>query len=55
MRTAHQNGNEISCVKVSLDNNMMASCAGDDTLKLWDLRKFPSRWQPSMNLKPPST
>ena len=40
MRTAHQHGNEISCVKVSLDNNMMASHAGDDTLKLWDLHKF---------------
>ncbi|ELT90276.1 hypothetical protein CAPTEDRAFT_205054 [Capitella teleta] len=38
--TAHSNGTDTSCLKFSYDNLTLASRGGDDTLKLWDVRKF---------------
>lgn len=40
LRGAHKNGAEISSMSFSYIGNMLASRASDDTLKLWDLRKF---------------
>ncbi|KAJ1490376.1 WD40-repeat-containing domain protein [Baffinella frigidus] len=39
-KTAHQVGTETTCVTVSTDGNTVLSRGGDDTLKVWDLRKF---------------
>jgi len=38
--TAHMNGSDISSLCYSYDNMTLASRGCDDTLKLWDLRKF---------------
>ena len=39
-KTAHQPGTEVTCVCVSQDGNTLLSRGGDDTLKVWDLRKL---------------
>jgi len=40
VKDAHQNNTETSCVCLSEDNYTLISRGGDDTLKVWDLRKF---------------
>jgi len=37
---AHLSGSEPSCLKFSRDSNLLISRGGDDSLKLWDIRKF---------------
>ncbi|KAJ3098164.1 hypothetical protein HDU97_004212 [Phlyctochytrium planicorne] len=37
---AHMSGNIISSINISIDNYSIITRAFDDTLKLWDLRKF---------------
>ncbi|GIY35820.1 WD repeat-containing protein 70 [Caerostris darwini] len=39
-RNAHDKGTDTSSIAFSYDNNYVASRGGDDTLKLWDIRKF---------------
>ena len=39
-RTAHQNGTDTSCLSFSYDGHTLASRGGDDTVKLWDIRKI---------------
>jgi len=38
--SAHASNTETSSLCFSYDNNVLASRGGDDTLKLWDIRKF---------------
>lgn len=40
IRDAHQNGTDTSCVTFSYACNYLATRGGDDTMKLWDIRKF---------------
>lgn len=40
IRDAHQNGTDTSCVTFSYACNYLSTRGGDDTLKLWDIRKF---------------
>lgn len=40
VNNAHMSGAAITSIAVSITNNLLASRAMDDTLKLWDLRKF---------------
>eukprot|EP00802_Teleaulax_amphioxeia_P011950 Tamp_11988.p1 GENE.Tamp_11988~~Tamp_11988.p1 ORF type:complete len:524 (+),score=119.84 Tamp_11988:179-1750(+) len=39
-KTAHEPGTNTTSVSVSRDGNMMISRGGDDTLKVWDMRKL---------------
>ena len=39
-KSAHTMGTETSCLKFASDGNRLLSRGGDDTMKLWDLRKF---------------
>ncbi|XP_064625112.1 WD repeat-containing protein 70-like [Lineus longissimus] len=39
-RGCHMNGSDTSCIRFSYDGNVLASRGGDNTLKLWDIRKF---------------
>ena len=38
IRSAHNNGSEISCLKFSYEGNSLLSRGTDDTLKLWDMK-----------------
>ncbi len=40
LRDGHQNGSDVSSIQFGYDNRHVATRAGDDTLKLWDLRSF---------------
>ncbi|KAK9812868.1 hypothetical protein WJX72_004992 [[Myrmecia] bisecta] len=40
VRRAHQPGTEITCLRVSFDNQTLLSRSADETLKVWDVRKF---------------
>eukprot|EP01135_Chromosphaera_perkinsii_P010825 Nk52_evm20s2241 gene=Nk52_evmTU20s2241 len=39
-KTCHANGTSTSCLAFSVDGTSLISRGGDDTLKLWDVRKF---------------
>ena len=39
-KKAHTAGTDTSCISFSHDGKTLASRGGDDTLKLWDIRKF---------------
>uniref|UniRef100_A0A915JPV3 WD repeat-containing protein 70 n=1 Tax=Romanomermis culicivorax TaxID=13658 RepID=A0A915JPV3_ROMCU len=39
-REAHGNGCDITCLCFSYDSNYLLSRSTDDTMKLWDMRKF---------------
>jgi WD40 repeat protein len=41
-RNAHESGTETSCLAFSYDGHTLASRGGDDTLKLWDIRRLKS-------------
>ena len=40
MRNAHAQGSETSSIEYSHDNLNICTRGGDDTVKLWDVRKF---------------
>lgn len=40
LRGAHEADGEITCLEFSTDGHTMISRGGDETLKVWDLRKF---------------
>lgn len=40
VRSAHEQGSDITCLRVSRNGNNLISRSSDETLKLWDLRKF---------------
>jgi WD40 repeat protein len=40
LRGAHEADGEITCLKFSTDGHALISRGGDETLKVWDLRKF---------------
>lgn len=39
-KKAHEKGTDTSCVLVASDNHSLYSRGGDNTVKVWDLRKF---------------
>ena len=39
-KSAHQAGTETSCLRFSADGTKLLSRGGDDTMKLWDVRKM---------------
>ncbi len=50
LRDAHQRGSDTSCLSFGYDNHHVATRGGDDTLKLWDVRKFKKPLQVAENL-----
>lgn len=40
LRNAHESSSEITCLQFSLDGTSLLTRGADETLKLWDLRKF---------------
>lgn len=40
LRGAHESGNEITCLRFSSDGYSLLTRGADETLKLWDIRKF---------------
>ena len=40
VRNAHTQGSETSSIEFSHDNLSICTRGGDDTVKLWDVRKF---------------
>ena len=50
VKDAHQNGQEISCVKVFKDEKRVATRSLDDTLKVWDIRNTKHPCQEWKNL-----
>jgi WD40 repeat protein len=42
LRNAHETGSEITCLQFSLDGSSLLTRGADETMKMWDVRKFKS-------------